>query len=437
MERNYYDLTHYSATVGKIGRLQTLSCVPVVAGDSMEVNMTAAARLSPLRRQLSLDSKVDVMTFFVPHRHVYGDAWKTLMTEGMAGSTSLPAVTCFANDGFTPYVGTSVGPNLPLHMPAGYAKIWNQYFRIPNVSTQPTDFMDETDFPTDVNVLAYGKECARLPAEFSGGIDYNGNPDDQEVSAVGDQVNLVDIQQAKALYKTNEEREWFEHRYRDVMKGTFGASNVNTDADERPTLCWHTSEWMSGYDVDCTGDQSFGAYRGKSSMMINHSMPSRYFKEHGMLWTMAVVRFPTIVQNQMHRFNSSATVAGNLDLTYETIAGDPMVYASKRPIDYNFTDYFGAGSGYSGFEAGTQPYGQWYRSHPSYVHVEYNLVQGFPFIKPDVLGSQDLHGLAYDTGVYDMFENSSLKDWNIIAKVGIDAKRVIPPATSSIFTGAK
>src|SRR5438270_7611892 len=31
-----------------------------------------ALRLSPLRRGLAIDSTVDIFTFYVPHRHVYG-----------------------------------------------------------------------------------------------------------------------------------------------------------------------------------------------------------------------------------------------------------------------------------------------------------------------------------------------------------------------------
>src|SRR5206468_4098422 len=32
-------------------------------------------RLSPLRRGLAIDSTVDIFTFYVPHRHVYGEQW--------------------------------------------------------------------------------------------------------------------------------------------------------------------------------------------------------------------------------------------------------------------------------------------------------------------------------------------------------------------------
>src|SRR5207237_210063 len=43
--------------------------------DSFEMDAVGALRLSPLRRGLAIDSTVDIFTFYVPHRHVYGEQW--------------------------------------------------------------------------------------------------------------------------------------------------------------------------------------------------------------------------------------------------------------------------------------------------------------------------------------------------------------------------
>ena len=74
-ERVPHDLSHLVFEAGKIGRLKTISWTPVVAGDSYETEMVGAIRLSPLRRGLAVDSRVDVFTFYIPHRHVYGQQW--------------------------------------------------------------------------------------------------------------------------------------------------------------------------------------------------------------------------------------------------------------------------------------------------------------------------------------------------------------------------
>src|SRR5688500_19630955 len=70
-ERMPHDLSHLGFLAGQIGRLITISTTPVIAGDSFEMHAVGALRLSPLRRGLAIDSTVDIVTLYVPHRHVY------------------------------------------------------------------------------------------------------------------------------------------------------------------------------------------------------------------------------------------------------------------------------------------------------------------------------------------------------------------------------
>src|SRR5690606_1680118 len=67
----------------QIGLLITISTTPVIAGDSFEMDAVGALRLSPLRRGLAIDSTVDIFTFYVPHRHVYGEQWIKFMKDGV------------------------------------------------------------------------------------------------------------------------------------------------------------------------------------------------------------------------------------------------------------------------------------------------------------------------------------------------------------------
>src|SRR3989442_1450604 len=46
-----------------------------------EMDAVGALRLSPLRRGLAIDSTVDIFTFYVPHRHVYGEQWIKFMKD--------------------------------------------------------------------------------------------------------------------------------------------------------------------------------------------------------------------------------------------------------------------------------------------------------------------------------------------------------------------
>src|SRR5437868_1371801 len=73
----------FALSLGQIGRLITISTTPVIAGDSFEMDAVGALRLSPLRRGLAIDSTVDIFTFYVPHRHVYGEQWIKFMKDGV------------------------------------------------------------------------------------------------------------------------------------------------------------------------------------------------------------------------------------------------------------------------------------------------------------------------------------------------------------------
>src|SRR5579871_4762555 len=80
-ERMPHDLSHLGFLAGQIGRLITISTTPVIAGDSFEMDAVGALRLSPLRRGFAIDSTVDIFTFYVPHRHVYGEQWIKFMKD--------------------------------------------------------------------------------------------------------------------------------------------------------------------------------------------------------------------------------------------------------------------------------------------------------------------------------------------------------------------
>src|SRR5260221_12126784 len=91
-----HDLSHVGFLAGQIGRLSTISTTPVIAGGSFEMDAGGALRLSPLRRGLALGSTVDIFTFYVPHRHVYGEQWIKLIKDGVnASRLARVKITCY------------------------------------------------------------------------------------------------------------------------------------------------------------------------------------------------------------------------------------------------------------------------------------------------------------------------------------------------------
>src|SRR4051812_26021903 len=129
-ERMPHDLSHLGFLAGQIGRLITISTTPVIAGNSFEMDAVGALRLSPLRRGLAIDSTVDIFTFYVPHRHAYGQQWIKFMNDGV-NATPLPTVNTTGYIDHAAFLGT-INPDtnqIPKHSFQGYLNIYNNYLK--------------------------------------------------------------------------------------------------------------------------------------------------------------------------------------------------------------------------------------------------------------------------------------------------------------------
>src|SRR5262245_1490785 len=158
-ERMPHDLSHLGFLAGQIGRLITISTTPVIAGDSFEMDAVGALRLSPLRRDLAIDSTVDIFTFYVPHRHVYGEQWIKFMKDDVR-ATVLPNVNTTGYIDHAAFLGT-INPDtnkIPKHLFQGYLNIYNNYFKAPWMP-------DRTEAnPNELNqdYARYGFGCCHL-----------------------------------------------------------------------------------------------------------------------------------------------------------------------------------------------------------------------------------------------------------------------------------
>jgi len=135
IERNEYDLSHFCHQVGHIGRLTTLACVPIIAGDSMQLDLAGVFRASPLRRNMYLDYHVDIAAFYVKHRHdaIYGDTWVTFMKQGFDESQTLGTDTMAAGVSLNCLaVYTNPSTALPRWLTRGLPYIWNRFYRDPS-----------------------------------------------------------------------------------------------------------------------------------------------------------------------------------------------------------------------------------------------------------------------------------------------------------------
>src|SRR5882724_7132417 len=184
-ERMPHDLSHLGFLAGQIGRLITISTTPVIAGDSFEMDAVGALRLSPLRRGLAIVSTVDIFTFYVPHRHVYGEQWIKFMKDGV-NATPLPTVNTTGYIDHAAFLGT-INPDtnkIPKHLFQCYLNIYNNYFKAPWMP-------DRT----------------------------KANPNDlyRQMTTSTTSIDIIGLQAVYANLHTDQERDYFMQRYHDVI----------------------------------------------------------------------------------------------------------------------------------------------------------------------------------------------------------------------------
>src|SRR2546430_2080966 len=176
-ERMPHDLSHLGFLAGQIGRLITISTTPVIAGDSFEMDAVGALRLSPLRRGLAIDSTVDIFTFYVPHRHVYGEQWIKFMKDGV-NATPLPTVNTTGYIDHAAFLGT-INPDtkkIPKHVFQGYLNIYNNYFKAPFLSGRSGHTRFDCDWSSDVCSSDLGGGPQPVPPLEGGRAEVRGPP---------------------------------------------------------------------------------------------------------------------------------------------------------------------------------------------------------------------------------------------------------------------
>jgi len=423
VERTIEDLGHLCFMVGQVGRLQTLSCIPCLPGDGVELDFVGALRLSPLRRGMAVDSVVDICTFYVPHRHVYGDTWNLFIEQGWDESQTLSSETIGAG-GFVNSLGAGqvgFGVAIPSWYRVGYQQIWNNYYRPPTTVAERSDALSA--WSSDER--KYGYRVAHLKNLWTALLANNVTSADYNVSAAGSVVSLLDIDAQRGYLRTEQEREFFNIRYRDIIASLGGRTTI--DVDDRPELLMRSTFWASGYDVAGTTEVSLGQFSGGVIKSFRHRVPRWFAPEHGNIWTMACLRFPPVHEEENPFF------LNNPNPTYAQLAGDPEIVASQPPYGLRLSDVFSTSS--DNTVRGSIPFAQWYRYHPSVVHGDFDLLNGFPFMS-NVPADTDRMVLVDPVDYDDVFQTDQLKHWQIHGRMNAPWRRRLPSARSSLMAGS-
>lgn len=432
--RTDHDLSHFVFDCGRIGRVKVISHSLVLPGDTIDIDAVGAFRLSPLKRGMSLDTKLDIVSFYVPMRHVY-DNWIGFSKLGV--NTSLTGNTPNTLTGYTDPCKSDVwglnylGLNnklirtgtIPKWLSQAYLNIYNNYYKV------PTD-ADELRKPNAFSQpdCEYGLQACHLEnfwtAPLPNATQLNKK---MNLSDSNQKLDIMALQKEFATLETEQERHFFMTRYRDIIKDMGGY--VDTDADKRPTMLMRTEFWASGYDVDGTGQSTMGQFSGRVQQSWRHSVPKFFVPEHGVILTLALARFPAIYQDEVPYMVTAAVPS------YAEIFGDPAIVANMPPVEITGRRIGINNDGNSKFKV---PYAQWYRYQPSYVNEQYAYIKGFPFLNKTIsvnFSNNKTKQCYVDSDDYDdMFETMNLDHWNIQCKFNVHVDRNLPTARESIMT---
>lgn len=408
-----------------VGRLRTLNVLPVMAGDSIEIDMQGIFKMNPFRRPLQTDVKADVVSFFVPHRHIYGSDWINFLKDGNSSGVTLstldPTVAGWNHWYAIPWLGNQP---VPLWLIEGYVRIWNRYFRTERQGLAERTVATTTSSGSNAR---WGWLTASLPALWNVGHDSGSYPTNDTVASAAS-FELTALAQAAAEYETQLQREWTANYYSDVMK-KFGGY-ATTDADQRPEVLGHSSKWLSGFDVYGTASGNLGEVAGRVETIVGHHVPRKLMPEHGTIWTVAVLRYPPSHEREMH------AQVGRLGTTmdYANLTGDPTELEKRKPYDLERRDCFRDST--STVSLGKIPAGQQWRYQPNIVDRRYDNKNGFPFFRdePETLQEAVLYpSKKYSSG----FASTEFGHWQYQVRNNVRCLRHIGGYGKSLFAGTE
>jgi len=455
MKRYPYDLSHLVYSTGKIGYLKPLDWMHVNAGESMSYGLEGTLKMAPLRAPLTVDPHVHLALFFVKDRDVYNwqetgvkDDWEQFIEAGWTGGVTLDTVSAGVSIHPWKYIPKSPDDgSLPAFLQRGIANIWKWWYRIKNYTTElnPNGAadgyinLDRIGSQNEYVDNQWGWITARLPEFWNTGLDatmYNAQSF-AEIPASGGAgaINLLDIASVQGEYQSEIMRDWFDKTYGDLLQAGWGSNGVSSDAERRPELLQMTQGYLSGSNVQVTGaggQRDVGEAVGISESTIGISIPPRFFSESGTIWCVSVVRFPAMLEEQEDYLS-------NHTLTYDNFAMDPRMVPNMPPEELTRQDFIGDAAANESW--GFHPFAQNQRVGINAIDANLHGVSGYPFVQTGNISSTNAIERFYDngTGADNYFTGTAIWStghWLLSANANCSAKRIVAPATESIYAGA-
>lgn len=425
-----FDLTHLGYTNGKMGRMLGTMCIKTLPGDTFDISSSILINMAPYRRQIYLDARVDIATFYIPDRYHYSNLID-MIEDGVdtAETLSVDTYNSLTNLYFLPHWTT-----LPTSKPDWYTQgpldIYNRFYR-PKTSFADPGAGDITYssvgwgtgswLPDD---LEYGPPVAKLPtAIWNSSVNRDLEDADFDIDSSGSTIDITEIYKQKARLKSERKRQFYSYWYEQIIKDMGGSSTM--DAEPRPEMIWHDTQYISGENIRGTDNQTLGAIVGKGGGKITHRIPKKYIREHGTIFTFITIRFPEIsVDETQYLIRNGAG-------TYKTLIGDTDIVEAEPPFDLQLDDIFDTSATTT---IQKLPYGQWYRMHPSFASQKFKDQFGFTFAQG--VPSTDIGENYYNYSISDEnFQSQQFGHFMLSIKNNVFVDRHYPSASKSIFAG--
>lgn len=419
---SFVDLSNYTHRAAQIGRIAVTNVLPVNAGDSIEYESKHVLQMQPFTRGLVIDAQIDICSFFVPHRHIYGSAWIDFIKDGREGSIVLPSRSSDKIPHYIPWAETNSG--LPAWLVDGYWRIWSRYYRPPNQGISEQLTLPAVNTP---NQAIYGAKAAHLPAIWNVGVDTQPDAASHQIDTSGHGVvDTIELEQVREGYGADLDRDWNGTYYTDLLRTAWGGK-AGTDADERPTMLMRTTVNTSGVNIYGTAGNNLAETAGRSHAVVNHRIPRRFFGEHGSIWTLCLVRFPPIHEMEQHYLSKIASP------TYHQIAGDPRILRAQPPIRHKVKDFFNSGSTQDLYY---QPYGMWHYYQPSHVHDQIRKLNAYPYAEVIPADKENV-ALVRPEDWNEIFLGGGAFHCSIQSENNVIADRALPAPMGMAYTGAR
>ncbi len=409
-----HSLHHQVATMGNIGALIPTMIQEVAPGDTWSGKVGLLVRLSPLKRALLTDLYVDQFSVYTPHRLVMAD-WEDFISDGPMDTpnVSIPTLTVPAADTkyesiFYPSDSANPVAYNALRLFA-YNLTWNEFFR-----DDQQGLRLPTDEPLKLGVSVNFKKDYWTNMPFPIGKAQSEFFVDTDVGS-GTEASAIDILRAITQQKISMKRATYGTKYIDILR-SYGI-NVNYQMLQRPEVVAIARGTMNVTDVVSTeSSDTLGALAGHGISGTRLTLRRKTFPEHGTLMNFVVVR-PVMTDSLLgEHFDRVRDYTAYYDPGLVPLPAQKMTRIDVFPTAQASTTE----------TMGYKPWGDWYRTAMSRVHVGLDdWVPGSQTFTPETSLTDALKRItqsAYDS----LFNDTTYGHFQISAVNNVKALRQIP-----------